>query len=74
MVDMPPNQTNQSTYINLYVLSYANHVIFFFKVSFHGIMVRVLANDPGDLGSIPGRVLPKTQKIVLVATLLNTQP
>ena len=26
------------------------------------IMVRVLANGPEDLGSIPGRVMPKTQK------------
>ena len=29
--------------------------------------------DPGDLGSIPGRVIPKTQKMVLDASLLNTQ-
>ena len=36
-------------------------------------MVRVFANRPGDLGSIPGRVIPKTQKMVLDATLLNTQ-
>ena len=28
-------------------------------------MVRVFANGPGDLGSIPGRVIPKTQKMVL---------
>ena len=27
----------------------------------------------GDLGSIPGRVIPKTQKMVLDASLLNTQ-
>ena len=38
-----------------------------------GIMVRVFANGPGELGSIPGRVIPKTQKMVLYATLLNTQ-
>ena len=37
-----------------------------------GIMVRVFANGPGDLGSIPGRVIPKTQKMVLDAILLNT--
>ena len=36
-------------------------------------MVRVFANDPGDLGSIPGRVIPKTEKMVLDTTLLNTQ-
>ena len=33
----------------------------------------VFANGPGDLGSIPGRVIPKTQKMVLDASLLNTQ-
>ena len=38
-----------------------------------GIMVRVFANGPGDLGSIPGQVIPKTLKMVLVASLLNTQ-
>ena len=37
------------------------------------IRVRMFASDPGDLGSIPGRVLPKTQKMVLDASLLNTQ-
>ena len=36
-------------------------------------MVRVFANGPGDPGSIPGRVIPKTQKMVLDAILLNTQ-
>ena len=38
-----------------------------------GIMVRVIANCPGDWDSIPGRVIPKTQKMVLDASLLNTQ-
>ena len=37
-------------------------------------MVRVFANDPGDLGSIPGRIIhSKDSKIVLDADLLNTQ-
>ena len=36
-------------------------------------MVRVFTNGPGHLGSIPGRVIPKTQKMVLHASLLNTQ-
>ena len=36
-------------------------------------MVRVFANGPGDRGSILSRVLPKTQKIVLGAVLLNSQ-
>ena len=38
-----------------------------------GMMVRVFANGQGDLGSIPGRVIPKTQKMILDASLLNTQ-
>ena len=38
-----------------------------------GIMVRVFANGLGDLGTIPGQVIPKTQKMVLDASLLNTQ-
>ena len=38
-----------------------------------GLAIRVFANGPGDLGSIPGRVIPKTQKMVLDASLLNTQ-
>ena len=33
----------------------------------------MFANGPGDLGSIPGRVIPKTQKMVLDASLFNTQ-
>ena len=37
------------------------------------MMVKVFANGPGDLGSILGRVIPKTQKVVLDAALLNTQ-
>ena len=36
-------------------------------------MVRVFTNGPGDLGSILGQVIPETQKLVLDATLLNTQ-
>ena len=38
-----------------------------------GLVGRVFANGPGDLGSIPGRVIPKTLKMVLDTFLLNTQ-
>ena len=38
-----------------------------------GIMVRVFTNGLEDLDSIPGQVIPKTQKMVLDASLLNTQ-
>ena len=36
-------------------------------------MVRVFANGPEGPGSIPGQVIPNIQKMVLDATLLNTQ-
>ena len=34
---------------------------------------KVFANGLEDWGSIPGRVIPKTQKMLLYAILLNTQ-
>ena len=37
-----------------------------------GLVGRVFANGSGDLGSIPGRILPKTLKMVLDNSLLNT--
>ena len=36
-------------------------------------MSRVFTNGPGDRGSIPGLVIPKTQKMLLDAALFNTQ-
>ena len=36
-------------------------------------MGRVLANGPGDQGSIPGWVIPKTQKMLFDTSLLNIQ-
>ena len=38
-----------------------------------GLASRVFANSPGDLGLIPGQVIPKTLKMVFDTTLLNTQ-
>ena len=38
-----------------------------------GLVGRVFANGLGDLGSIPGWVIPKTLKMVLDTSLLNTQ-
>ena len=38
-----------------------------------GLISRVFANGPGDQGLISGRVIPKTQKMVLDAALFNTQ-
>ena len=36
-------------------------------------MRREFANGQGDLGSIPGHVIPKTLKMVLDTSLLNAQ-
>ena len=33
----------------------------------------MITNGPGDQGSVPDRIIPKTQKMVLDASLLNTQ-
>ena len=51
-------------YINIYIIIY-NRLI--------GLEGRVFANGPVDLGSIPGRVIPKTLKMLLDTSLLNTQ-
>ena len=36
-------------------------------------MSKEFVNGPGDRGSILGRVIPKTQKMVFDASLLNAQ-
>ena len=50
-------------------------IILFQKLwnSLIGLVGKVIANGPGDLGSIPGRIIPKTLKMVLDASLLNSQ-
>ena len=37
------------------------------------VMDRVLANVPGDQGSMSGRVIPKTKKVVLESPLFKPQ-
>ena len=59
-------------YLQAIYLKLSKHIYIYIYIPDIGIMVRVFANSPGDLGSIPGRVIPKTQKMVLDATLLNT--
>ena len=39
---------------------------------YNGLVVREFTNGLRDLGSISGQVLPKTQKMVLDTSLLNT--
>ena len=55
-----------SFYISIYIL----YIIFY---QYIGLAVRVFTNGPGNRGSIPDQIIPKTQKMVLDATLLNTQ-
>ncbi len=58
-----PDNRNAKKKINILVLSKHNK---FFLILF-------MTNGPEDLGSIPSRVIPKTLKMVLDTTLLNTQ-
>ena len=62
----------QLLYLKEGILYYTREIYINF-LSTYILGVRVFANGPGDLGSIPGRVIPKTQKMVLDASLLNTQ-
>ena len=54
---------------------YMNNVCILCSINYQliGLEGRVFANGPGDLGLIPGHVIPKTLKIVLNTSLLNTQ-
>ena len=58
-------------HINLRRLFNAKSI--FKHINSFGQMSRVFANGPGDQGSIPGRIIPKTQKIVLDSALFSTQ-
>ena len=58
--------------VSLYLIHHEFYLAFIIIPNI-GIMVRVFANGLGDLGSIPGQVIPKTLKMVLDASLLNTQ-
>ena len=42
-----------------------------YYIRFIGLVGRVFANGPGDLGSIPGRVTPKTLKWHLISPCLT---
>ena len=53
-------------YVCIYIYMYVYMYIYIY-------MYILFANGPGDLGSIPGRVIPKTLKMELDTTLLNTQ-
>ena len=50
-----------------------NCVLNCLKLTIFGLEGRVFSNGSGKRGSIPGRVIPKTQKMVLDTSLLKTQ-
>jgi hypothetical protein len=49
-------------------LSHCDNIYFIYITSIGGVMVSVLASSSVDLGSTPGRVLPKIIKLVFVAS------
>ena len=53
------------------VLEYFDNFFYYYRLI--GLVVECSSNDPGDLGSIQGHVIPKTLKMVIDASLLNTQ-
>ena len=48
-------------------------LLLFHHLTQNSRIILYFANSPGDLGSILGRVIPKTLKMVLHNSLLNTQ-
>ena len=52
---------------------YGNIYIYIYIYIYIVLVGRVFANDPGDLGSILGRIIPKTLKMILDTSWLNTQ-
>ena len=71
-VSLSFNQTNLNEGL-LLILSLSLSLYIYIYIYIYCPAVRVFANGPGDLGSIPGRVIPKTLKMELDTTLLNTQ-
>ena len=57
--------------MSFFAFSSVSHILLVLLVRWLdiGIMVRVFANGLGDLGSIPGQVIPKTQKMAPCLTL-----
>ena len=62
-------QTHVTMYISYDKSQYVTALYIYIDINF-----REFVNGPGDLGSIPGRVIPKTQKMVLNSSMLKTQP
>ena len=61
-----------SAYVYIYIYIYIYWCVYIITLIWEHIR-KGFTNGPGDRGSIPGWVIPKTQKIVLDDSLLNTQ-
>ena len=62
---------NGRIFIYTHTHTHTHSYVYLYRVI--GLISKVFANGPGDRGPIPDRVIPKTQKIVADAALLNTQ-
>ena len=69
------------THVCIHVCAYIQLIVsqFLYRICVHvcifaiGLMSRVFANSPVDRGSIPGRVIPKTQKWYLMPPCLTAR-
>ena len=59
-----------NSFLTLVMITSLIHLGEYMKLT---VISTMFANGPEDLGSIPGRVILKTLKMVLDASLLNTQ-
>ena len=50
------------------LFTFKSYIIYIYVKPDIGMMVRVFTNGTGDMGSIPGQVIPKTQRMVLDAS------
>ena len=80
LLHSPENSTLGGRGVHIYIYTHTcthththTHICIYIYNKPIGIMVWVFINGPEDLGEIPCRVILKTQKMVLDASLLNTQ-
>ena len=63
------SQFNNLIIHNMWVI----YFVYVYMLLGHWPMSRVFVDGLGDRGSIPGQVIPKTQKMIFDAILLSTQ-
>ena len=71
-VDMPYNPIIQPTIVVHNDNKFGYVIMSLVILILVSLFNRVFANGPGNWGSVPGRVIPKTLKVVLDTSLLNT--